>query len=201
LRYCASAVLAGDEQLAAGQRRLRARGADAGVTEGPLQFQARQVGGGEPAGLLVLVARRGRAIAVAIPARAPGRIPGGALEPALVEHLGRAHGGGRQALAAGELGDGALLRIVQQRTLQLHLAVGQRGEDGLGAELLQLAARRRLLVRAAGRGGRRGMAQGALGGEDQLVLGTLGGERGAAGQDGGQGQQAEEARAHGDSPC
>ena len=65
------AVLAGDEQPPAGERRLRARRVDAGVAERPLQLQPRQVGGGEPAGLRV--ARVGDAVAPAVPARPASR--------------------------------------------------------------------------------------------------------------------------------
>jgi hypothetical protein len=40
-------------------------------------------------------------------------------------------------LAAGEFRDGATLRIAEARGLRLHLAVGQRVQDGLGREHLE----------------------------------------------------------------
>ena len=155
------AVLAGDEQPPAGERRLRARRVHAGVAERPLQLQPRQVGGREPARFRV--ARVVDAVAPAVPA-GPGRGVRDRRRRAAAVHDHRRRGR-RHAAAGQELGDGLLLVVAQRDRLHLHAAVGHRRDDGFGCQLPQRLGSRRLL---AGRGLR--VAVGAVGLVERLAV-------------------------------
>ncbi len=112
---------------------------------------------------------------MAIPSRDLRGILHRAIEAALVRDARRADRIRAEPLAGDVFRDQALLHGVERRTLQLHLAVGQRGEHRLGREVMQLRARGRLFVGAACRGRRHHVTDRTLRVEELLILGTLGG--------------------------
>ena len=127
------AVLAGDEQAAAGDRRLRARRRHGVIAERPLELQLRQIGGGQPA--VLLISRVRDIAAPAVPLAARGGCAHRGCRRAFV-HDDRRHDR-TERLAGREHRDGALLSLGQADRLDLHAAERQRVEDPFGRHLPQ----------------------------------------------------------------
>ena len=169
------AVLAGDEQAAAGHGGLRARRAHVGVAEGPFEFQPRQVRGRELADLGRLEAIGGGAIAMSVPARAARGIAHGRVLRALVDDhacAGGCRSDNRLPVANSDTPRRCASLSVEPWCCILPLVSAVSTASGVNCRSCARVGAFSLGL-PAGAGVFR-VAEGALGIEDQLVFRTLG---------------------------
>jgi hypothetical protein len=124
------ACITGDEKPIADERRLCARRRHAGVAEGPLQLQLRQVLGADPA--IFSESSVAHAVAPPIPLAAAGRATKGRGCGARLDRRPRVRS--FECPASQELRDCTALGVAQRDSLNPHLSIQQRVQNGFGRQ-------------------------------------------------------------------